>query len=100
MAHMDLRNEKVDVKVVASVVSMLLGTGAHTATKYLSPTRVVRATRQLFKGKINHKGQSHHIILTVGEPNSRERDFVKRCQKAAERFPVRKIQVKFPPKKK
>lgn len=63
------------------------------ATKYISPTSIVRAVRKLY-GKKLLKGNTE-ITLTVGKPNYAEREFIKDCKEAGERFPVKKIQIKF-----
>jgi hypothetical protein len=34
-------------------------------------------------------------VFTIGKPNYEEREFIKKCKKAGEPFPVKKIQVKF-----
>lgn len=64
------------------------------ATKYYSPAFVVRATRRVqSRSKIE-------VVLTMGRPNYRDRDFIKRCKKAGEPFPIKKIQYKFETAKK
>jgi len=40
------------------------------------------------------------MVLTIGRPNYAEREFIKLCKKAGEPFPVKKMQLKFYPKKK
>lgn len=62
------------------------------AIKYIKPGFVLKATRQ-FKPRRN--ATSHTVIVTFGNPNFRERQFVKACLKAGEPFPVKKIQLKF-----
>lgn len=84
---------------VDEVISHLMVAKAHTAMKYVSPRHVVRVTRQLVQGRIAPKNQNLELVVTVGKPNFLERRFIKQCQKAGEKFPVKKIQVKFPPKK-
>ena len=81
----------------SEVIQALVTSDARTATKYLSDKLVVRATRRLY-GKTYRpsKGQLE-ILLTEGRPNYRERDFIRRCKTAGEPFPVRKVQLKFPP---
>lgn len=72
---------------------------AHKATKFVSPKLVVRATQKLERGKVPKRGNVE-IVLTIGRPNFVERRFIKACQKAGETFPVRKVQIKQPPKRK
>lgn len=81
---------------VAKVVETLISLNARVATKFLDEKLVVRATRRTFKGKIQ-RGNAE-IFVTIGKPNYLERDFIKKCRKAGEVFPVRKIQLKFPKK--
>lgn len=83
----------------------LVESGAHIATKYLDDKTIVRATRRLY-GYRKHsktpwlKGENIEISLTIGRPNYVERRFIKSAKKAGEPFPIRKIQLKFPPSKK
>lgn len=90
---MSVRHRHVD-----QVVRALVDADAHTATKYVSPTAIVRATRQLVRGKVPQTGNLA-ITLTVGKPNYAERKFIKQCRKAGEPLPVKKVQLKFPPKR-
>jgi hypothetical protein len=67
------------------------------ATKYISPNFVVKATRKRFGAKINPDNLSEgicEICLTLGRPNYAEREFIKLCKKAGEKFPVKNIQIK------
>lgn len=67
------------------------------ATKYLSPTLVVRCTRPRFKrGNDVRLGQ---FVVTVGRPNYEAREKIKLFKKAKEPFPVKKVQLKFVAKK-
>lgn len=85
---------------VAAVVEALLTADAHTATKFLGPNVIVRATRPLTKrGRLPQGNPRVHLVLTLGRPNYRERQFVKACQAAGEKFPVKKVQLRFPPKR-
>lgn len=85
----------VDDKVIGKVVNMLDGIGAVMATKYLAPNLVVRATR---RGKFDKRNRSFEFVVTIGKPNYRERDFIAQCKRAGEKFPIKKIQLKYPPK--
>jgi hypothetical protein len=44
-------------------------------------------------------GHMFDISFTIGKPNYAERAFIKKCQRAGERFPVRRIQLQFPAEK-
>lgn len=87
------------MKHLDQVVESLLSNHAHTATKFVAPNQVIRATRRLSGGKIDRR-ENVEIVLTIGRPNHEERDFIKTCQKAGEPFPVKKIRIKGPPKRK
>lgn len=77
------------------VIDALLKNRARRATKFYSPTYVVSATVRSFGGKVDWKAKSLEILVKIGKPNFAEREFIKKCQKAKEPFPVRKIQLKF-----
>lgn len=83
-----------------AVLDMLHGGKVHRATKYMETNLVVRATRPLSgpvgKRRIDRR-ENFTVLLTIGKPNHRERDFIKMCKKAGEPFPVKNIQLKFPP---
>jgi hypothetical protein len=68
----------------------------HKATKYLSPKLVIKATR---RDRPSKRERSVSVVVTIGIPNYRERDFIKKCQRAGESFPVKRIQFQFWPKK-
>lgn len=87
------------MKHIESVVMALIHNEARMATKFVGPKEIVRATRVLIGKKID-KRNNIDIRLVIGRPNYSERKFVKDCQKANEKFPVKKIQLRFPPKKK
>lgn len=87
----------VTSKVIGDVVSMLDGIGACMATRYLDTNLIVRVTR---RGKHDRRDRAFEFVLTIGKPNFRERAFIKQCKKAGEKFPLKKIQLKYPPKKK
>lgn len=73
--------------------------GVRKATVFQHPQLTVVAT-------IRHKPHTYmaskrrvEIHLTIGQPNSKNRKFVKDCLKAGEPFPVRKVQLVWWPKK-
>jgi hypothetical protein len=75
---------------IEKLVEALLSADAHRATRYVSPTEVVRATRLKFKGGFNKRNLE--VYVQVGKPNYRERQFIKLAKKAGVAFPIRKIQ--------
>lgn len=81
------------------LIGKLLSGEVITATEYLTPKLVARATRRRFGKKIL-KNEDIEIVLKIGKPNVAERKFVKLCLKAKEPFPIKKIQIKpYDPKK-
>lgn len=88
------------MRYVNDVVSALIETGSHRATKYVSATHVIKATRRAYKRKNKYtfgKG-SIDIVLTIGRPNYSERRFIAECRSAGKRLPVRQVQLKALPK--
>lgn len=83
-------------RAVAQTVATLLETGAYRATKYLSPKLTVKATRRFAKRRIDRRNPNVDLVVCIGRPNYAERKFVKTCQQAREKFPVRKVQIKLP----
>lgn len=66
-----------------------------SAVKYLAADMVVKVTNS---NKPDRRETRRHIRLTIGKPNYAERLFVKKCKKAGEAFPVKKVQLRFYPK--
>lgn len=77
---------------IVQVVESLFTFKAKQAIKYISPTETVKAT---YQGKRNHRKNSHTVVLTMGQPNFKERQFIKLCKKAGEKFPIRKVQLRI-----
>ena len=65
--------------------------GNRRATKYVSPSFTIKATRQ---HKYRPGALSGTVIVTLGRPNYAEREFIKKAKKAGEPFPVRKGQLR------
>lgn len=85
-----------DRELYGWVILELIANKAHVATKYLGPKDIVRATRVLCRGRIDNR-RNTEVVLTIGRPNYQEREFIKKCKKDS--FPIKEIQLKFPPKK-
>jgi hypothetical protein len=83
------------MKYVEAVVTALRDNNAYRATKYVSLTEVVRATRRRYHGKDGKlhvlKRENFEVSLTVGRPNFRERNYIKWCVVGKEPFPIKKI---------
>ncbi len=75
---------------ILKTIDTLLKTQSKKATCYVTPKFVVKATRR--GGR--RVDSTIEILLTIGKPNFAERDFIKKCKKVGEKFPVRKIQLK------
>ena len=76
---------------VAQVVNALLKTGARKATKYVSKNLTVKASR---RHKASREVKRVEVLVTFGEPNFAEREFLKACRRAGEALPVKKIQLR------
>jgi len=74
----------------------ILEAGAKRATKYVSKTEVVKATR---RGKRRKHDRRVEILFTAGAPNYAERAFIKRAARAGETFPMRVV-AKYEPRTK
>lgn len=74
------------------VVEEMLRGDVRVATKYLSPTLTVRASRRRVNGRVPRRG-SVDVVLTIGRPNHAARAFARAAKKAGEPFPVRKVQI-------
>lgn len=87
---------QIPPKAFSKVVNALVASVARSATLYLAPNLVVRATWR-------HKPKANHIreemVLTFGKPNYLERLFVKQAVEAHEPFPIRKVLLKAWPVK-
>lgn len=84
-------------KQITSVVSFIIENDKiKQAIKYVSEKYVVKATRRGYKSSGGKPDKTTlEILLTCGTPNTKEREFIKKCKKAKEPFPVKKIQVKY-----
>lgn len=82
-------------KAFAQIAEVLL-TGGKKATKYFSEREVLKGTRVTYKRGGNRKRSRTELLFTIGAPNYAERQFIKKCKKAGEPFPVKKLQIKWP----
>lgn len=73
-------NKKVPMSAIKDVVEVLLRENYHQTTVFLNESRIVRATRKLFGGKIDKLG-SVEIMLTIGRPNYLDRKLIKRFKR-------------------
>ena len=85
-------------EITGKVLESLIENKAIRATAYLSEKFVINMTLKRVKGNMPAKNQNSEIVLVVGKPNYEQREFIKKCKKAGEKFPVKKIQLRFPVK--
>jgi hypothetical protein len=74
----------------AEAVNAIITWGVRKGTKYLSPTLVVKATMR----KSTRNTPKQEILVTIGGPNYREREFIKAARQAGEPFPISQVQVR------
>lgn len=79
-----------DSQYAAAVVELVQIGMAKQAVKYVSSRHIVKATLQ---GKRDGRRHSTTILVTIGTPNYKERNFVRKALQAGEPFPVKKIQL-------
>lgn len=87
----------IDPKHFAAVCGALAGSGFKTAIKIIDEKTVVKAT---FHNKPNNKNRQECMVVTMGAPDYNMTKFIKKCKKAGEPLPVKKIQFKAWPVKK
>ncbi len=87
-------------KEMAQAVALLVKNGAWKATKYISPTQVLRVTRRRYLRGRGTFARDLEMVVHYGKPNYAEREFIQSCRKAGESFPVKKIQLKAIPRRK
>lgn len=80
----------------AACVQALEGTKARKATMFLNEKMVVKLSRRHRPDRRNSRAE---FVLTVGTPNYAELEFIKRCKRAGEPFPVRKVRLRLYPEK-
>ena len=93
---------EVSVSPYRQVIEAVLQDNVIKATRYISPTSIIRAVKKTYKfnGRNPRREGNVEITLTIGKPNYAEREFIKLLKKANEPFPVKKMQLKlYNPKK-
>ena len=85
---------KVNRQIHKALDHLLRFSNVRKATVYVSPKFVAKATRQ---SKPRANARSETYLVTVGGPAYPERRFVKKCLKAGEPFPLKKVQLKLYP---
>lgn len=87
---------QIPPKAFSKVINALLASVAKSATLYLDPKTIVRAT---WRHKPSAKHTREEIVVTMGRPNYLEALVVKQLLQAKEPFPVQKVLLKRWPKK-
>lgn len=86
---------KIPRIIFGELAEAILEAGAVRATKYYDDLTVVSAQRKLCAGKIDFRHRRVEILFKIGQPNFKERQFLKQCKLAGEPLPVKKIQLRF-----
>jgi hypothetical protein len=94
---MDKNDTKQRTRYIGQVAECILYEDAIKATKYVSPSETIKATR---RGRKDGRSKHQEMILTVGPPNYAERAFIKIARKSGEPFPIQRIQLKWKKKDK
>lgn len=89
--------KQVDPKFFAAVCGALAGSVFKTAIKIVDEKTVVKAT---WRHKPSGRNSREEMVVTFGSPDYRSVQFIKKCKKAGEPLPVKKIQFRPWPVKK
>ena len=85
-------------KILGQLLTAVVAPNVYRSTAYCSPTTVMKLTRRRFNGKLpKGRARGETMLLTIGTPNYRERQYIKLCRKAQEPFPLRKVQLTLLP---
>ena len=87
---------KIPMNAFTKAIEGLLRSGARSATVYLSASARVTATHL---HKPDRRNRHTTIAVTYGQLNWAGREFVRACKRAGEPMPVRKVQLRWWPKK-
>lgn len=93
MKALSVEDTNAVLKAIPDVTNWVIS-GARKATKFISPTLTVKASRI---HKLDRRSRAESYVVSVGKPNYKEREFIKACKDAGETFPVKRIQLKFYP---
>ena len=87
--------KQIDPKYFATVCGALAVSDCKTAIKIIDEKTIVKAT---YRHKPNNRNSREEMVVTMGAPDYLTAKFIKRCKKAGEPFPVKKIQFRAWPK--
>lgn len=91
-----MRNDRLTLVVGYLFAIMRATQSARSAVKYISPSLVVKLTRQR---PYRVRAKNETFLLTVGKPNYAEREMVKLFRTAKEPFPVKRVMMRGWPKR-
>jgi hypothetical protein len=77
---------------VADLISAMMTDKVYHIATYLNPKETIVVTRRRFKGKII-KG-SKEFLVTIGKPNYRSRELIKKAKKQGLPFPIYGTEIK------
>lgn len=89
--------KQIEPKTFALVCGALVVSEAKSAIKIIDEKTIVKATWR-FRPRNNHRREE--MVVTMGSPDYRTLEFIKKCKKAGEPLPVKKIQIRPWPVKK
>lgn len=84
-------------RAVCHVLSIVSDREFKSATKFLSKTLVVKATR---RHRPDKRDRSTEYVITIGKPNFEARQFIARHEKAKAKFVGAYLAKRWPAKKK
>jgi len=94
-----IHHDLLAAEYAMKLIDLLATTGAHRATKFISETLVVRATRIRYR---HRKSRKYHyakgrfeVHITCCKPNYTERKFIKQAKQAKCRFPITKTRLQY-----
>ncbi len=82
--------------ITSTINAVRINPMVRRAVKVLSPNETIVVSR-LHKPRRNGRGET--LVVTIGKPNYANRMFIAACKKAGEPLPVKKVQLKYWPKK-
>lgn len=92
-----MSQEKHLLKRIGHTIQTLMeNQTAHTATMILTPSYTIRVHRTVYHGKNKKPMFAKHVgefRVTLGKPNAAAREFILKCQRVGERFPISRIQL-------
>jgi len=88
--------QQIDAKEIAQVTAALMVSEAKSAVKYLDAKTIVRAT---WHNKPNSKNKHEEMVITIGQPNYRERKFIAKCALECVKLPTKPVLKDWPKKK-